>query len=636
MSLASQLMEGLRGWLRRHRSIAIVALVFWSLGLYMGWGKSGCRGGGTPQTPTLATQLEGPRKQPKKRVWTCPKHPHARLLKKGKCPICRMSLVLQFDTWKGSSYHTRLAISEATRRLAEIQTHKVLRRPVFLSVRMVGRVAYDQTQVKTVLSQVSGHLKHSSVVHMGSFVSRGEHLATISRERPLRDVNLYSPIAGVVTHKRAQKGRVVKANTPLYTIANLSRVWVSFEAYEHDLPKLFVHQNVIFSTLAAPGRTFLGKVLHINPALNTKTRTIRVRVRALNRKGLLKPGMLVRGTVRVSLGAQGLAKAPGQIATWSCPIHPKIIRNKRGSCPICGMTLKQNHSKEARRNSRNPIVIPSTAPMITGRRSIVYVRVPHRKKPTYEGREVSLGPRAGSFFVVLKGLNVGEDVVSHGAFQLDSELQIWARPSMMSEVPPIAKGRAASQQKGGRRSDDARGGARTNSERKSGKRNRDVVQVLARFWHSLSPLYQAYFSLQKALFQGQAKEGQVAAQRLQQSLLLHRVNLLPAARRKRWRLLQKQLVKDVKKVALSRDLPSMRRSFKGLSQRFLHLVFFLGHREKHNIFEVYCQKAFHHYGAVWLQAQDQDVKNPYLGTKGPRCGSFQRRFSAYTKSGKVR
>jgi YHS domain-containing protein len=84
-----------------------------------------------------------------------------------------------------------------------------------------------------------------------------------------------------------------------------------------------------------------------------------------------------------------------------------------------------------------PLVIPATAPLITGKRAVVYVRVPGTDRPTFEGREVALGPRAGNHYTVKSGLKEGELVVVKGSFKIDSALQIEAKPSMMS---PVAAG----------------------------------------------------------------------------------------------------------------------------------------------------------------------------------------------------
>ena len=79
-----------------------------------------------------------------------------------------------------------------------------------------------------------------------------------------------------------------------------------------------------------------------------------------------------------------------------------------------------------------PLVIPASAPLITGTRAVVYVQVPNAEKPTYEGRQIVLGPRAGDYYIVRSGLAEGEIVVTNGSFKIDSALQIQAKPSMMN------------------------------------------------------------------------------------------------------------------------------------------------------------------------------------------------------------
>jgi YHS domain-containing protein len=85
-------------------------------------------------------------------------------------------------------------------------------------------------------------------------------------------------------------------------------------------------------------------------------------------------------------------------------------------------------------NEEAPLVIPASAPLITGKRAVVYVQVPGKEQPTYEGREITLGPRAGDHYLVESGLAEGEVVVTRGNFKIDSAMQIQAKPSMMNPV----------------------------------------------------------------------------------------------------------------------------------------------------------------------------------------------------------
>ena len=120
---------------------------------------------------------------------------------------------------------------------------------------------------------------------------------------------------------------------------------------------------------------------------------------------------------------------------WICPMHPSVVRNDTGQCDICQMDLVTTESLgfvKAELSEQAPLVIPATAPLITGKRAVVYVQKPNANKPTFEGREVVLGPRAGDYYLVKEGLVEGELVVTNGNFKIDSALQIQAKPSMMS------------------------------------------------------------------------------------------------------------------------------------------------------------------------------------------------------------
>jgi Cu(I)/Ag(I) efflux system membrane fusion protein len=186
----------------------------------------------------------------------------------------------------------------------------------------------------------------------------------------------------------AAEGSYVEVGMPLFQIADLHRVWVTLQAYESNLAGLRKGQRVTFTVEAFPGREFLGTVSFVAPVVDPMSRTVEVRVNAANPGLLLKPQMLARAVVNAAKPAGG------------------------GSASL---------------------VVPATAPLLTGERALVYVEVSSDSAGFgYEGRDVVLGPRVGEFYVVLSGLAEGEQVVVNGAFRIDSELQIRARPSMMS------------------------------------------------------------------------------------------------------------------------------------------------------------------------------------------------------------
>jgi Cu(I)/Ag(I) efflux system membrane fusion protein len=159
-------------------------------------------------------------------------------------------------------------------------------------------------------------------------------------------------------------------------------------------------------------------------------------VNAPNAELKLKPGMFVRAVAKANVAAGGLIMDADMEGKWICPMHPDVVKDSAGDCDICGMPLVRTESLGFvglnPKDADKPLVIPDSAPLITGTRAIVYVEVPGSEKPTYEGREIVLGPRAGDYYLVVHGLEEGERVVTRGGFKLDAELQIKAKPSMMT------------------------------------------------------------------------------------------------------------------------------------------------------------------------------------------------------------
>lgn len=376
-------------------------------------------------------------------LWTCSMHPQIKLPRPGRCPICGMALV-PVET-RAETHPRRLTMTEEAARLADIETSPVLRRPVAKEVRMVGKVAYDETRLGVIAAWTGGRIEKLYVDYMGAAVRKGQPLAElyspelvsaqaelIEAVRAAREmgpegdsllrrmsgetadaartklrllglkpdqiaaiekrgeaserITVRAPAAGVVTERMAVEGMYVSAGEALFKVADLSRVWVMLAAYETDLAWLRVGQTATFVAANLPGERFEGRIAFIDPVLDPMSRTARVRVEAENREGRLKPETFVDAVVKT-----------GRL-----------------------------ESDEA------PLTIPATAPLLTGERAVVYVRVPDAATPTFEGRVVALGPRAGDAYIVREGLREGEEVVTRGAFRIDSDLQIRARPSMMT------------------------------------------------------------------------------------------------------------------------------------------------------------------------------------------------------------
>jgi len=227
----------------------------------------------------------------------------------------------------------------------------------------------------------------------------------------------------------------VDTGTKIYTIADLSRLWVKLDAYESDMMWIRYGQEVEFTTEAYPGEVFTGRISFIDPVLDPKTRTVKLRVNIDNPDVKLKPEMFVRAVVRARVSAGGRVMDVAMVDKWICPMHPDVVKDSQGMCDICEMDLVTAESLgyvAVDEVAEAPVVIPASAPLITGKRAVVYVQVPDKEKPTFEGREVVLGPRAGDYYIVESGLSEGQMVVTKGNFKIDSALQIQAKPSMMN------------------------------------------------------------------------------------------------------------------------------------------------------------------------------------------------------------
>lgn len=425
-------------------------------------------------------------------MWTCSMHPQIHQPKPGKCPICFMDLI-PVETTPAQVAAGQIAFSQDALKLMEVDTAPVERKFVEAQVNMVGKIDYDESRIKNISAWVPGRIDRLYVDFTGTIVNKGDHLVSlyspqllsaqaeligavksvndlkpdasdIVKQAFLSTVNaareklrllgltkeqietiektgqttdhltIYAPLGGIVIEKKAKAGDYVETGQMIYTVADLSKVWVKLDAYESDLSWIRYGQKVEFTVEAYPGEVFNGTISFIDPILNPQTRTVKLRVNADNPNDKLKPEMFVRAVVRVKPAGDGSIASPELAGKWICPMHPDIIKDNAGSCDTCGMDLVTAESlgfvTEA--SAQPPLVIPASAALVTGNRAVVYVKVADANVPTFEGRQIVLGPRAGDYYMVKSGLSEGEMVVTKGNFKIDAALQIQAKPSMMN------------------------------------------------------------------------------------------------------------------------------------------------------------------------------------------------------------
>jgi len=580
-------------------------------------------------------------------VWTCSMHPQIKLPKPGPCPLCGMDLIL-LQVLGDERGERVLAMSHADKKLAEIATLPVERKRVDVPVRLVGKIIMDETKVKTITSWFPYRIDRLFVDYTGIAVREGDHLAEIyspdlitaqeelleanrrasedtqgespflkasnsralesAREKlrlwgllpsQIREIEergstlnhmvINAPVGGTVIHKGVKEGEYAAVGAKIFTIADLRHLWVLLDAYETDLPWIRYGQSVTFQTEAYPGETFQGTITFIDPVLHDASRTVKVRVAVANKDQKLKPEMLVRATVMSHVAQSGRAMAPDLQGKWICPMHPEVIKDRPGPCGICDMDLVPAESLgfTVVNETELPLVVPESAVLRTGKRALVYVMLKDRDRPTYEGREITVGPRTDNFYIVLEGLTEGDEVVVNGNFKIDSALQIQAKPSMMSmpaeEVHP-------------------------------------VVSAPAVFRASLTGLYERYFEISEALARDAMPEAVLLFPVLKQALVDVESNaLLETAHSATWKKQADVLDGILHAHHGSRTDKELKQVFYDLSQALLQVHTEWGHAAG-TYYQMHCPMAMEGRGGEWLQ-RGREINNPYFGLQMQKCGS---------------
>lgn len=574
-------------------------------------------------------------------TWTCSMHPQIQQPEPGDCPICGMDLIPLASESDSDLGPRVMSMSESSKALADIQTTLVERRFPEAEIRLVGKLDYDETKVKSLTARFPARIDDLFVNFIGVPVQKGDHLAIVyspelltaqselltahrfdpqsaatqaAREKlRLWDLlpeqidsilasgqasdrfELKAPIDGIVVQKNINEGDYVKTGQNLFKIVDLSQLWLQLEAYESDLAWLRFGQTVSFSVEAYPGQTFEGKIAFIEPELDRSTRTVAVRVNIENKDKKLKPGMFAKAVAHSKVAASGTVYAPEYAGKWISPMHPEIVKDQPGECDVCGMDLVPAESLGYIQaiDAPAPLVIPASSVLRTGKRAVVYIEIPNTERPTYEGREIELGPRAGDVFIVASGLSEGDRVVTKGAFKIDSALQIQAKPSMMN---PQSDGHAPGHDHGSH----ATTTHQTNSE---------VPPPIDIEPEQVTELLPDYLELQSAL----AADNLEAAK---QSLLAMmettgHAGALPD-------LIHQMLAAD--------SLEGLRRPyFDTLSQAMIATISQNPDSYSGQLYQMHCPMVYSDHGADWLQTSS-DLKNPYFGAMMLTCGEVTKEF----------
>jgi len=376
----------------------------------------------------------------KNTIWTCAMHPQIRMPEPGKCPICGMDLIPLVQSSSASIDPDAIRLTPEAAQLANVLTTVVSRQKTVKEVRLYGKVQADERLLQSQVSQVPGRIERLTVNFTGESVAKGQVLAQIYspelinaqqelleaaktkqaqpaiyeaakeklRQWKLTDnqiatieesgsvqntVDVSSNSNGIVTARRVNTGDYVSQGTVLFDIADLSKVWVMFDAYESDLRFLRKGEKISFTLQALPGENFAANIIFVDPVIDPVARVAKVRIETENHSGKLKPEMFATGIVSSTLDG-----------------------------------------------FQNSIIIPRSAVLWTGKRSIVYVKQPGTDEPVFKIREIGLGPMLGESYIVTDGLKEGEEIVTSGTFSVDAAAQLDGKPSMMNTSGGIVTG----------------------------------------------------------------------------------------------------------------------------------------------------------------------------------------------------
>jgi Cu(I)/Ag(I) efflux system membrane fusion protein len=267
-------------------------------------------------------------------------------------------------------------------------------------------------------------------------------------------IPIVAPIGGTVVKKNVKEGDEVPEGFPMFEIADLGRVWIQGQVFEHQIALVHEGQTIEATVEAYPGRTFPGKLDFIQPTLDPTTRTVEVRFDVENPGHQLRPGMFASVTLRAPVAdtpafrakfAASASPGPGGHHTHmtaeeqkNCPVTtlklgsmgepvPVEVEGRKvwTCCSACTPKLKAQPARYLARLEPPPrdevLSVPESSVIDTGGRKIVYVEA---EPGVYEGREVVLGPRVGDRFPVLEGLAPGDRVATKGAFLIDAESRL--------------------------------------------------------------------------------------------------------------------------------------------------------------------------------------------------------------------
>lgn len=587
-------------------------------GLILGWIIFG---GNNPANTHEETLAEGHLASDHKAetLYTCAMHPQIRETEPGNCPICGMELIPVGAEDEGSTDgNYTVKLSETAMKIAEVSTTPVQKTAPYKEVYLPGKVMPDERRISELTARFPGRIEKLLVNYTGQTVRKGQVLAQIYSPElvtaqkelfeamKLKDNNpgyyravrnklklwdlteaqiddiansgevkfyfdVLSPLTGTVTMRHIALGDYVKEGDALLEIIDLRHIWVVFDAYENDIPWVKLGDKINFKIKSIPDRTFESTVTFIDPVLNAKSRVAGVRTELNNPKSLLKPQMLASGILKTMLPGKG-----------------------------------------------DQLIVPKSAVLWTGKKSVVYVRTNNHDN-MFRYAEVALGADAGDYYVITKGLQAGDLVVTNGVFKIDAAAQLKGEQSMMNPSGgKVSMGMAGMDMGGmdmGNKDKKASENHEMNQQQPGTKM---IMEVDKQFKLQLTEVYKAQVDLKNALFAGETTAVSKAAVVVGSKVEAVDMTLLKGDMHMHWMMALKKIKKSLDELQATEDIEKQRLAYADFVDELYSAVKMFGVKGV-TIYYQFCPMARSGKGAYWL-SEIKEIKNPYYGEAMATCG----------------
>jgi Cu(I)/Ag(I) efflux system membrane fusion protein len=573
------------------------------LGMLLGWFVFG--GNDAPKSEHDLKSTEGTEV-----IWTCSMHPQIRMNEPGQCPICGMDLI-PLESGESATDPNAIQMTDDAMKLANIQTMIVGgSNGANKKLSLNGKVQIDERKLYTQSSHIPGRIEKLNINFTGEKVTRGQTLAMvyspelvtaqeellqafhikevqpelfeaakqklgnlkigsatinkiISSNKPIQQFPITADVSGIITAKKVELGDYVGQGMPIYEIADLSSLWVLFDVYESDMPWVKVGDKISYTVQSLPGESFDGTISFIDPLINPQTRVASARVEVNNSGNRLKPEMFASGIVNNSVGS----------------------------------------------STSKDIVIPKSAVMWTGERSVVYIKSVVSNKVNFKLREVTLGASLGDAYIIKEGLSEGEEIVVNGTFTVDAAAQLAGKPSMMNpEGGPAMTGH------------NHGGAAMPVTNEQSKKPFLKNVSVSQKAKESLQPLFTEYMAMKDALTNDNLEGAQKAGATILKTIDGINMSLFTGEAHSAWMGLSGDLKNSLQHIQHFKTLEEIRKAFIPISNTMLGITNAFK-PNKGTLYVLHCPMADNNKGADWLSTS-KEVKNPYYGQAMLTCGEL--------------